>query len=296
MAGRKTTRQHGVQRFNQLMTGRQPSRFFKRGVAAFITAIVTALLAVTAGPGNVTTAHAWTDGNRYWLGYQFNHNTVTYFIDPTTVPSWDNGNIHSSANAWTYSNSYNNEQSNLYYIPGGTSTSTADVAVTGYKNYDQWSGHGGCRYTWSNAPTVCPSRSGVGYVELYFDPNHTSAVSGDPASFTDTPTLDQAHAGHEQGHSFGLDHSCVNGSLMAGPNTTFNCGGYNPPCAEPNCIDTPQPDDMDGAIQLYGAFTPPSPPPVCRGILCTIHQSGTTKPQIVQWLESFPPDQIPLSA
>jgi len=83
---------------------------------------------------------------------------------------------------------------------------------------------------------------------------------------------------------------------MSGPNKTFNCGAYYV-CQQPQCADQPvdpQKDDQAGDIALYGKYQPP-PPPTCHGVLCAIHQSGTTKPQIVQWLESLPPDQIPLN-
>jgi hypothetical protein len=287
MAGRKTTRQHGVHTFNQAMTGRQPSRFFKRGVTGFITAVITALLAVTALPGNVTTAHAWTDGNRYALPYKFDHVNVTYFIDATTVPAWDTGNINNAAEAWNDS-LYNGQTSKLYYVAGGTSKTTADVQITGYTNYNAWSGVSNCP-TYSNG--TCPTRQGASYVQLYFDPAHVTNDGG-IASYSDTPTRDQGIAGHEEGHSVGLDHSCVVGALMQGPNTTFNCNTYG-------SAYLPQPDDADGLIQLYGQWQPP-PPPACppfASIICYAYQPAppNTKEQVLQWLKSLPPDQIPLN-
>jgi hypothetical protein len=289
MAGRKTTRQLGSHTFNQAVTGRQPSSFFKRGVAAFISASVTALLAITALPGNVATAHAWTDGNRYALPYKFDHINVTYFIDPTTVPSWDVGHVNDAAQAWNDS-LYNGHTSKLYYVPGGTSTTTADVQITGTTVDKGWSGQENCP-TYSNG--ICPTRQGASYIQLYFDPNNpTLPQGGGHASYSDTPTSDQGIAGHEEGHSVGLDHSCVAGALMQGPNPNFGCTGYG-------SAYLPQPDDADGLIQLYGQWQPP-PPPACppfASLICYAYRPAppNTKEQVLTWLESLPPDQIPLN-
>lgn len=209
MSGRATTTsQHGVRTFNQAMTGRQAGRFSMRGITGLITAIVTALVAITAGPGNLTTAHAWVDGKRYAMGFTFDHNTATYFIDANTVPGWDIANIKNAARGWTA------VMSNLFYIPGGTSTSTADVQIIGTTRDPGYSGLGGC----NNVGTTCPSRSGAASVTLYFDPNNPTSVNGGHANYSDTPTFDTGIAGQEEGHTFGLDHSCLPNQVMQGPN------------------------------------------------------------------------------
>ena len=255
----------------------------RRALAALVAGAATVIGALAAGPGP-TPALAWTDGNRYAMGFVFDHDTITYFIDPSTVPAWDDDNINNAADAWTA------VDSKMYYLPGGTSTSTADVQIMGVTKDSGWSGVGGCNTTTS----VCPSRSGSGYVKLYFDPDHTTAVNGGHASYSDTPTLDQGNAGHEQGHTFGLAHSCVVGSLMQGPNSQFSCGSYPTGCAEPDCTDTPQADDAAGDIALYGQIQPPVTTN-CTSVAASA--IGVQKLALAQWIEqAYAPSQIPLNA
>jgi len=69
---------------------------------------------------------------------------------------------------------------------------------------------------------------------------------------SDTPVYDQQTVAHEEGHGLGLDHSCVSGALMSGPagpcqSQQYSCNG------ESNCVDTPQQDDINGVVRLYGA-------------------------------------------
>jgi hypothetical protein len=254
-------------------------------MATVTAGILGALGALGSTVASPTPAHAWTDGNHYAMGFVFDHNIVTYFVDPITVPSWDDANIRNAAYAWTAVNS------NLFYVTGGSSRTTTDVQIYGFTYYDGGSGWGGC----TTSTTICPARVGAGYVRLYFDGNTKVPPSGGQANYADTPTWDQSVAGHEQGHSFGLDHSCVVGSLMQGPNSKFACGSYPPPCPEPNCVDTPQADDRAGDIYLYGQYSPPPPPP-CQSVLCRINQSApANKLDVVRQLLSYPPTQIPLN-
>ena len=260
------------------------SRPHKRLMATVTAGILGALGALGSTVASPTTAHAWTDGNHYAMGYVFDHNIVTYYIDPITIPGWDNANIKNAAYAWTA------VQSNLFYVEGGSSRTTTDVQIYGYTIDDNQSGWGGCNTT----TTICPSRVGAGYVKIYFDGNATIPANGH-GSYTNSPTWDQDVAGHEQGHSFGLDHSCVVGSLMQGPNTTYNCGYYVASCTEPNCVDTPQADDRAGDIALYGRYNPPPPPP-CRSVLCRINQPAPpNKLAVLQQLLAYLPTQIPLN-
>lgn len=73
-----------------------------------------------------------------------------------------------------------------------------------------------------------------------------------------TPNYDQQSVAHEEGHDLGLNHSCVKGALMASnndgqnlcnPYPGYSCGGS---ISDANCVDTPQQDDINGMVNMYG--------------------------------------------
>lgn len=69
-----------------------------------------------------------------------------------------------------------------------------------------------------------------------------------------TPNYDMQTVAHEEGHVLGLDHSCTAGALMAGPNGNCSNGGAPYSCtSESNCVNTPQQDDINGMVALYGS-------------------------------------------
>ena len=190
-----------------------------------------------AAPAAAYNTYDWT----------FDHNVISYFIDVTSanaIPGWDLQHVNDAAQTWTAT------PTKLYYEAGGTSINNADVRVQSYSERDHYGGKGGCFYLvqpgGAGTPWYCPARSGEGYAWINLWYNNTTV-----------PVYDQYTAGHEQGHSFGLDHSCTHPSLMQGPQTTY-CPNEPYDCAsETNCTSTPQQDDVNGVSALYGSLHPP---------------------------------------
>jgi len=254
-------------------------RRFNLGRPARLVVASLFALAATIPAGGSVPAQAY---NVY--GWSFDHNSFTYFIAATggnAMPGWDVGHVNDAADSWTA-----RPTTNLFLEPGGTSTTTADVQVLAYTDPSDGSGgHGGCfnLFTGSNGSSYCYSRSGNGYAELNFNPNDSQ---------TTTPVYDQYIAGHELGHSVGLDHSCATPSLMRGPASPCTTEPYE--CAsETSCTSTPQTDDDNGVIALYGAIQPPSGPGGPGGF-CFNGLGPLSKPDVATMLAAENPAQVTL--
>ena len=112
----------------------------------------------------------------------------------------------------------------------------------------------------SQLPTgVCSNSSGgiCHQATIHLFEGCTSDRCGMTATSKGTATnYDEFIVAHETGHALGEDHTCVRDVLMSGtPANNPSCPNGNPPYSywsETNFVGTPQQDDVNGMVKMYG--------------------------------------------